>query len=272
MKHGFAKTSHGAIHYMEAGSGEPVILIPSNGCSVYEYEPAMALLAKTSRPIAIDLPGHGDSDPVTRRYSIDDYAASVIAFLDALGLDRVSAGGSSLGGSIAVRLGARHGARISNLLVIEAPTRSEREWADGWLEVETNFGAPTQTAEILKTRFFCPVTPELVTRWNIDRNKTGVHTMISAMWAIRQYDVMADVPRMTTRALLVYGDRSPIVDGIQKIRSLKPDAASVRIPDAGHFPMLDHPDLFATAVADFITDFRGVSLDHAEGKARADGA
>lgn len=252
MKHGFVHTAHGRIHYMEAGQGAPVVLVPSNGCSVYEFEPAMRLLSGRCRPIAIDLPGHADSDPSSRHSSIEDYADAVVAFMDAMGLATASVGGSSLGGSVAVCLGARHGRRIDKLLVIEAPTRTEAEWADAWFEVETNFGAPTQTAEVLASRLFCPVTPELLIRWNVDRNKTGVQRMIGSMWAIRQFRVLDDAARITPPTLLIYGNKSPIAGSVSKLQSLRTDFAAVMVPEAGHFPMLDDPAFFAQAVADFV--------------------
>lgn len=252
MKDGFAATAHGRIHYLEAGAGDPVILIHSNGCSAHEYAPAMERMAARVRVIAMDLPGHGDSDPIARHYAIDDYADALVALMDALGLATASAGGSSVGGTISVALGSRHGARIPHLFVIEAPTRSYAEWAAAWPEVEGNFGLPTQTRAQLEPRLTCEVTDELLARWNIDRNKTGAHTLMDAMWAIREYDVLAHVPRITSRTLLVYGDKSPTMSGVPKIRNLLPSAKLATIANAGHFPMLDQPEEFADAITGFM--------------------
>ena len=38
MKEGFIHTRHGRIHYFEAGKGDPVVLLHSNGASAHQYE------------------------------------------------------------------------------------------------------------------------------------------------------------------------------------------------------------------------------------------
>mgnify|MGYP003343399570 CR=1 FL=1 len=50
LKEGFVNTNgHGRMHYQEAGSGEPLILIHTNGGSVYQYAQAAGHLAKKFR-------------------------------------------------------------------------------------------------------------------------------------------------------------------------------------------------------------------------------
>src|ERR1700730_9106966 len=98
MKDGFVKTRHGRLHYLEAGSGRPVILLHSNGNSAYEYDELIKLLSAHSRVIAWDQPGHGDSEPTGRHFTVEDFGDAVISFMDALGLGTASAMGSSIGG------------------------------------------------------------------------------------------------------------------------------------------------------------------------------
>src|SRR3954463_7618942 len=94
IKDGFAKTrNHGRIHYREAGSGEPLILMHTNGGSAYQHDPLAPLLGGRFRVISWTMPGHGDSDPLPRFYSIDDFADAVAEFMDALGIKRAHIGG-----------------------------------------------------------------------------------------------------------------------------------------------------------------------------------
>ena len=57
MIDGFSTTRHGRTHYFEKGEGEQLLLLNSNGCSGYEFEPAMAELAGQLRCIAWDMLG-----------------------------------------------------------------------------------------------------------------------------------------------------------------------------------------------------------------------
>jgi pimeloyl-ACP methyl ester carboxylesterase len=53
MKDGFARTAHGRIHYLEAGSGAPLVLLHSNGASAWQYEHVIGAKgnALSNRPI-----------------------------------------------------------------------------------------------------------------------------------------------------------------------------------------------------------------------------
>ena len=55
-----------------------------------------------NRVIAVDYPGHGDSEPLKRHYSVEDYADFTVAFMDALNIPKASVLGSSIGGAVAV--------------------------------------------------------------------------------------------------------------------------------------------------------------------------
>jgi pimeloyl-ACP methyl ester carboxylesterase len=69
------------------------------------------------RRIAIDLPGHGESDPLPG-VSVEEYAAVVAEFLIALECGPVVVIGHSLGGAIAIALAARHPALVRGLVLI----------------------------------------------------------------------------------------------------------------------------------------------------------
>jgi len=72
------------------------------------------------RVLALDLLGHGYTGKPDGRYEIDDYIDHLSAFLDAMGVDRFSLGGTSLGGWISARYAARHPERIASLSLISS--------------------------------------------------------------------------------------------------------------------------------------------------------
>ena len=89
FKEGFIQTNgHGRMHYHEAGpvgnGAETLILIHTNGGSAYQYAGTLATLSKKFRVIAWEMPGHGDSDPLPRHYTIEDYCAALAAFTQSL--------------------------------------------------------------------------------------------------------------------------------------------------------------------------------------------
>ena len=112
MKDGFAYTPAGRVHYLEAGNGEPLLLMHTNGSSAYQYEDCFGQLAQRFRVVAWDMPGHGDSDPLRGHTPIETYSDTAVALLDALGIAKAHVAGGSVGGVIAIDLAARHASRL----------------------------------------------------------------------------------------------------------------------------------------------------------------
>lgn len=247
IRDGFVATPSGRIHYREAGEGSPLLLLHSNGCSAHEYEDVIERLSKTRRVIAWDMPGHGDSEPLTKHWSICDYSDAVVDLMDALEIKTASAAGSSVGGTICVDLGVRHADRFDWLFLVETPIRSLQDWLDGWPGIDINFGMATQSFEQIAARFR-KLTPAKLARWNIDRNKVGPKTMVGVMWALREYDVLANLAAIKAKSAVIYGDVGPTIAGAAHFERLLPDAPSITLAECGHFPMADDPAAFADAL------------------------
>lgn len=252
MKDGFVRAGdHGRTHFLEAGSGAPIILMHSNGNSAYEYEDVLPILSKSYRVIAVDYPGHGDSEPLRRHYSVEDYADFTVAFMDALGLPKASILGSSIGGGVAIDLGVRHADRLNKLFVVEAPIRTSEQWAERWYATEKGYAFATQAMEQVRARFR-NLTEAQLERWNIDRSKAGTWAMLDVMWALREYDIFANLPKIRATTMAIYGDKSPLPKGLELFTELLPAAKRVQMRDCGHFPMMDDPAELSRIVDEFI--------------------
>lgn len=112
-------------HYHDAGDGAPVVLLHGSGPGVSawaNWQHTIPALAQTSRVLAFDLVGYGATErPETIRYSLRSWTDHVWAFLDALGLDRVSVIGNSLGGRIALQLAEDDRSRLNKMVLMGSP-------------------------------------------------------------------------------------------------------------------------------------------------------
>lgn len=92
-----------------AGSGEPVVLIHGIGHRRAAWEPIFGQLATRHDVIAVDLAGFGDSAPYPRgtEYDMDNACRDLEANFEKWGIERPHVVGNSLGGAIALELGAR---------------------------------------------------------------------------------------------------------------------------------------------------------------------
>src|SRR5687768_8396618 len=89
------------LHYLEAGSGEPILLLHGWPTSSFLWRNMIGKLAEKNRVLALDLPGFGRSDkPLGASYSFRFYARVVSAFLDAAGVGAVGLALHDLGGPI----------------------------------------------------------------------------------------------------------------------------------------------------------------------------
>jgi pimeloyl-ACP methyl ester carboxylesterase len=113
------RTRMGAISAMEAGRGEPVVLLHGLGATKASFLPTVAALAPDHRVIAVDLLGFGDSDkPIAAAYDARFFARSVEALLDALELERAHLVGNSMGGRVALETGLRTPERTGRLVLL----------------------------------------------------------------------------------------------------------------------------------------------------------
>lgn len=107
------------IHYLEAGVGEPLLLIHSIGQSLYTWRNVFSELSENYRVIAIDLLGHGySSRPNTFRYTMDDTAGLIAAFLDSKGIQSAHMIGFSMGAMYMLRFLSLYPERVANCIAI----------------------------------------------------------------------------------------------------------------------------------------------------------
>lgn len=94
------------IAYTRAGNGEPLLLLHGTGGSRRHWLPLWSMLAARRELVAVDLPGHGESDPPPSDgdHTPVGYAATLAAFLDRLGIGTAHVAGDSVGGWTALEL------------------------------------------------------------------------------------------------------------------------------------------------------------------------
>ena len=111
-----------ATNYLETGSGDPVVFIHGSGPGVTAYANwrlSLPLLADRFHCYAPDMVGFGFTDrPADISYGLQAWVDQILAFLDALGLQKVSLVGNSFGGAIALRFAVDHPDRVDRLVLM----------------------------------------------------------------------------------------------------------------------------------------------------------
>lgn len=90
-----------SVRALGAGAGEPLVLIHGVGMRAEAWGPQITNLSADYRVIAIDMPGHGESDPLPEDARLADYVAWAVQVVDALDCGPVNLAGHSMGALIA---------------------------------------------------------------------------------------------------------------------------------------------------------------------------
>ncbi|CAB3636498.1 MAG: alpha/beta hydrolase [Achromobacter sp.] len=129
------------VYFEEAGAGIPLVCLHTAGADSRQYRHMMCDADITSRyrVIAFDMPWHGKSYPPPGwqdeeyRLSTERYVETVMAFCQALALDRPALIGCSIGGRIVLQLAHQHADRFRALIGVEAADFQQPWYDTSWL-------------------------------------------------------------------------------------------------------------------------------------------
>lgn len=126
---------------LEAGSGEPVLLVPGLGYAAWSFVRQVSALSQAARVLAMDNRGTGLSDKPAGPYSIDLLADDAFAVLEQRGAVPATVVGTSMGGYIALTLALRHPEAVKALVLVATtsggpgshgvPETTLQAWAKG---------------------------------------------------------------------------------------------------------------------------------------------
>lgn len=265
------ETDVGSISTMEAGVGDPVLLLHGLGATKASFLPTVGALSATHRVIAIDLPGFGDSTkPLAVAYNAPYFARSVAAVLDALGLERASLVGNSMGGRVAIETGLRAPDRVDRIVLL-APALAwlrSRPWAPLLRLVPPQLGlvqiAPRPLVESI-ARQIIPGAEEGWTAAGVDEFlRSYLHPRGRAAFYAAARSIYLDephgpdgfwtrLPELEAPSLFVWGRRDHLVPVAfaRHVRAALPQARHLTL-DCGHVPQLERPLLVHDAMAKFL--------------------
>jgi len=114
--------SAGTLAVDDGGEGGPaIVLVHSLAGNSGHWQAQLAHLRASHRAVALNLRGHGLSDPPANGdYAIESLAGDVAAVADRLGLERFALVGHSMGGGVALAYAGMHAGRVERLLLLDA--------------------------------------------------------------------------------------------------------------------------------------------------------
>ena len=254
---GTVVTNRGKIGVVEQGSGAltPIIFLHGVGSDKSVWHPQLEHFGSARRALAFDYPGYGESDFIEGA-TRDDFAAAMLAAMDALGIESAHVCGLSLGGVIAIAMQAAAPERCASLIIAD----SFAVHPDGSAIYDRSIAASHRgMRELAEARVGALLASEdaavrsdvIETMAAID--PTAYRIGAEAVWLADQRDRAAAIHVPT---LMICGDLDPVTPPSlsEELVKLIPNARLEVIRGASHLANLDKPAEFNRAIDVFLSE------------------
>lgn len=261
------------IAYLDVGTGPPVILIHGFGGSMWQWEHQQHALSQHFRILTLDLPGAGLSDKPEIDYRPDQMLDFCVGFMDAVKIPQATLIGNSMGAGLAIGMALAHPTRVAKLVLIDglpqhvmkkltSPSvrRAMETRAPAWLVSLGNwlFGG-LLIESVLKEIVHDPalLTPAVIERSNRNRQRPGTIRPIMAVrenLPLWESGFATRIGAVTHPTLVIWGEEDrvfPIAVGEELHQAIK-GSRFTRIPNAGHIPQWEQPDLVNQSLIAYI--------------------
>ena len=255
MRRCYADLAHGQVHYREAGSGQPLLLLHQTASSSAMYERLAPLLADRFRIIAPDTPGFGLSDPLPSQPSIGDYARVMAELVGQLDLGPLPVVGFHTGSHIALELAAASPALVQRVAMIGVLAVKDKAERDEWYAQIVKPWTPDWDGKFLESHL------KLLQSYTDPSDHEGMWLELTqrllagpnywhAYAAVLDHDSLAAARSLTMPSLYVNPTGDMLIPQTKLVHAATPGAAYAEIEGGADVVMMN-PAAVAAVVRDF---------------------
>jgi epoxide hydrolase 4 len=262
------------LHYVEAGSGAPVVLLHGFPEFWYSWRHQIAALADAGfRALAPDLRGYNESDKPTGigSYRLEILVEDVARFIGAVAGGRATVVGHDWGGVIAWELAMRRPALVARLAILNAPhpaafrreLRTPRQLIRSWYALF--FQLPWLPEWLMAARGYALLRstfPPCFTPADLDRYQAALAQPGARTATLNYYRAAMRYPTETARrpptidvpTLLIWGERDPFLGRRLTVglEAWVPRLRVERLADVGHWVQNEAPERVNELLVDFL--------------------
>jgi len=272
--------------FVKVGTGPAILLLHGLGCDHRTWLPVIDSLARHYTVIAPDLLGHGLSDKPRADYSVGGFANGMRDLLTVLGIDKATVVGHSFGGGVAMQFAYQFPERTERLVLVgsgglgpEGSAAIRAITTTGFYRVmglltlpgvrhvgAAGLRALSRTGR-KEFRDFDEVAA-IYESFEDPATRAAIRHVVRAVvdWQ-GQIVTMADRAYLTEAMpmLVMWGDEDRVIpiSHARRAAELAPEARIEILPNSGHFPHKDHPDLFVKVLRNFVRTTRPASYSRA---------
>ena len=268
----FAESNGVRLHWEEAGSGTPVLLVMGHRYSSKMWYPAIPALTSEHRVIWFDNRGTGESQ-TTPKVTLPQLAADALAVMDAAGVERAHIYGVSMGGLIVQEMALQQPGRVLSLTVgCSGALTADKPRMPAFMRV-LYYLPPSLLKLLMSDRLGDQGYGSAATREAIAadqavlaRDKFTVKGVVAQAAAIAAHSTTREaLAGLTMPALVLHGDEDRLVPFKwgEELAEILPRSRFVRVPRAGHNYMVAAPETANRAVLDFLRETDATTMRNA---------
>jgi pimeloyl-ACP methyl ester carboxylesterase len=284
-------TVHGrSVSYVEAGSGQLLLLIHGMAGNAENWKSVIEPLALRNAVIAPDFPGHGFSEPGTGDYSLGSLASGLRDLMLTLGHERATLVGHSLGGGVALQFTYQFPEMVERLVLVSSgglgpdvsPILRAAALPGADLFISATAGVGARAGSLLGGAFaklglhpsadVAEVARGYASLADPERRKAFLATLRSVVGTEGQRVAALDLLYLADAlpVLIVWGDRDPIipVEHAEDAHRELPNSRLEIFEGVGHVPQLESPGSFISALERFLDETEPARFDRDEWRAR----
>ena len=221
------------IYFETHGDGPAIFLTHGFSDNLGIWQNQIEPLSKKNTLILWDLKGHGktDSPEDMAHYSEEETLLDMLKILDHLNIKKASLGGFSLGGYMSLAFYRKYPNRVSSLLIIDTgPGFKNDDAREGWNKYAI------KSAEKYESR-----------------NLKGIGNAARGMLTQKDDRIIKSLPDILVPTLIIVGENDkPFLSAADYMNSKIKNSKKNIIPDAGHAVNIEQPELFNSAVLEFL--------------------
>ncbi|GAP97991.1 alpha/beta fold hydrolase [Leptolyngbya sp. NIES-2104] len=254
------------LHYLKAGQGKAVVLLHGWPQTSHEWHKIMPNLAEHYTAIAPDLPGLGDSDPLSDGYDKRNIAKYLHQWIQQLGFDSIYLVAHDMGVPVAYAYAALYPTSVDRLVILDVPPPNPNSqialWHIAFHMIPELPEALIQGHEEQYLRYFYgDAYPTAITIEDV-REYVRCYSNPASLKASLDYyrafpqDVQDNIEfaktPLTMPVLVLAGARSPLGNAAyQVMQTLATDVQGEVIADCGHWIAEEQPDVLLTHLMSF---------------------
>lgn len=246
------------INYQVTGAGEKTaVILQGWGTKMAVYDSVAAAISDRYRVIQLDLPGFGKSTEPREPWSVSDFSAFFVKFLEALGVKSCVLIGHSYGGRMIIKLAGKAvdcPVKIEKIVLIDsAGVLPKKTFAKRFKVARYKLLKNLLNLKISKLLY-----GDLIEEW---KKMQGSEDYRNASPVMKQClvkavneDLTDIMPNITVPTLLVWGDKdtaTPLSDG-EKMEKLIKGAGLTVLKGTGHYSFLEQPITFKKVIGEFL--------------------